>query len=530
MKPIEGTTRRIVIVLGPFLSGILPVLTFPRYDLSWLAWICLVPLFISLSNSNGPKQWFLLCFLCGLIFFPGIFNWILEIPGYRLTHHAILGLYLSLYFGLFGLAFSFIAKRRGAVMALFAAPFLWITHEYVRSNLGFMALPWALIGHTQYNNLQLIQVSSFTGIYGVSFLIVLANAAITAVILAFFLRSEREGILTYAIATRREALFLIVTAASLTALTLLFGKIAISQPIVGESIKLSVIQGNIEQSKKWDRRYAEYTMKTYADLSREASKDQPSIIAWPEAATPGFVLKNLSHLKMLKSLIRETKTYYLIGSAEYPKFKKAGLDSEKIGNTALFFSPEGRVLGQHLKIWLVPFREYVPFEGTIPWPDFIVPEKKRSFGNQGKKFTIFEFDEAKFGVVICWESLFPGLFRKFVKKGAGFIVNITNEAAFGDQEFPYQFLAINVFRAVENKIAVARAANTGISCFIGPYGRITGKIEKNNSDIFVRGYFTQEVPVSQEKTFYTIYGDIFAYVSLITTILLMVLSFSGSKK
>jgi len=266
-------------------------------------------------------------------------------------------------------------------------------------------------------------------------------------------------------------------------------------------------------------------MQKYTDLTRKALKDQPQLIVWPEAATPGFVLKHMSLHQQITSLVKEAKTYFLIGSSEYPKFaKSSSLNPKDIGNTALFYTPKGKIVGQYLKIHLVPFGEYVPYEGIIPWPNFIVPKDKGSYGIPGKKFTLFGIDGSKFGVLICWEIVFPELFREFVKNGANFMINVTNEGWFGKTAAPYQMAAVNVFRAVENRIAVARAANTGISCFIDPYGRITGRVKNNDTDIFVEGYLTQKIPLAYERTFYTINGDIFVYLVLSITILMIAIT------
>jgi apolipoprotein N-acyltransferase len=210
--------------------------------------------------------------------------------------------------------------------------------------------------------------------------------------------------------------------------------------------------------------------------------------------------------------MRRLNTYLLVGSAEYPKFSKT---SSKLrlgrGNTALFFSPEGKVLGQYLKIRLVPFGEYIPCEESIPWPDFIVQRGKRNFDIAGSEATLFQVDGIQFGTLICWEVLFPDLTRNVVKKGADFVINLTNEAWFGSIAFPYQMLSSCVFRAVENRVNLVRCANTGISCFIDPYGRITGRIENGGKDIFVSGTLTQKILISPPGTFYTNHGDLLVY-------------------
>jgi apolipoprotein N-acyltransferase len=521
MRPVAKIIPKIFIFLAPVLSGFLLVLAFPSYDLGWLVWAGLVPLLIAISGRS-PKYGFFLSFVCGVIFFAGTFNWVFEIPGYKFLHHVFLIPYMGLYFGLFGLAFSFISKRWGVTSALLAAPFVWVSLEYVRSNLSFLALPWAFLGHSQHQYPLIIQIASFTGAYGISFLVVMVNSAIAATIFSLSSRLEM----------RRTAIPMMLATGLFTGLTLSYGQIALMRPIARRTIKTSVLQGNIDREMKANpKKNAKFIVQKYADLTKQAAQDQPTLIVWPEAATPGLLLKNLRLLDKTMTLIREVNAHFIIGSSEYPKFIKGSFfKPENIGNTALFFSPKGKFLGQYLKIHLVPFGEYIPFEGTVPWPHFIVPEEKKTYEIPGKEFTLFRLEGAKFGVLICWEIVFPELFRQFVKNGANFMLNITNEGWFGETAAPYQLAAVSVFRAVENRVSLARAANTGISCFIDPFGRITGRVQNNNKDIFVEGYLTQEIRLTQEKTLYTQYGDIFVYVCLILAAVIIALSLFRTKR
>jgi apolipoprotein N-acyltransferase len=163
-----------------------------------------------------------------------------------------------------------------------------------------------------------------------------------------------------------------------------------------------------------------------------------------------------------------------------------------------------------LKIYLLPFGEYVPYEGVIPWPEFIVSASTNS-QIAGTDLVLFGIGGTKFGTLICSEMMFPDLSRHMVKKGAGFLVNISNEAWFGKSSFPYHFLSACIFRAAENRVNIVRATNTGISGFIDPYGRMIAKLSNGREDLFVEGTLTQEILLSPSGTFYTRYGDIIAY-------------------
>ncbi len=508
------------------MTAVFLVLAFPKYDQGWIAWVGLIPLFITLCVGSGKKA-FLLSMICGVFFFTAVFSWTFEIPRYKILHHAVLVIYLGLYFGVFGLLYSVIARRCGIVAALSSAPFLWVALEYARSNFFFLALPWALLGHSQYKFPGIIQFAALTGAYGISFLIVLVNSALTLWVIIIFSKYSILSSSGLSLPSRKSTILMTSSAVILTGLALLYGNTILSRPPVGNQIKLAVLQGNIDRKKKADpKKYASYILQTYSKLSRQAAVDQPDLILWPEASTPGFVLKNPRLLRNISELIAEIQAPFLIGSSEYPKFiKDRQLQPQDVGNTALYFSPEGRFLGQYLKIHLVPFGEQIPYENIISWPGFIVPEDKKTFEIPGKEYTLFSLGENEFGAVICWEVVFPQLFRSFVKTGANFMINLTNEGWFGDSAAPYQMAAIVAVRAAENRVPVARAANTGISCFIDAFGRITGIVKnRDNKPTFVEGYLTMPIRPTNEKTFYTIHGDAFAGLCVIITLGLILIS------
>jgi len=517
--------------MAPVLSGALLVLAFPRNDFGWIAWVGLVPLLIVIHDKR-PSGSFFLALLGGIVFIAGIFDWIRVVNGYELYHHAILVFYLALYIGIFGLVFSLISRRRGLALAFLLAPFVWVSLEYLRSNFFFLALPWALLAHSQHDAATIIQIASITGAYGISFLIVLVNSTLALIVLAISGRYGWFRVNRGNFPTNRAVSSVALVTVLLMVIAFAFGLTVLSRPKSGQNIRISVLQGDVEQSKKWDPDYADLIMNKYSDLSRLATADKPRLIVWPEAATPGLILKSMGFHQQTTKMIRETGCYYIIGSSEYPKFPKNHPRLGEVGNSALFFSPEGKVLGQYFKRRLVPFVEYIPYKNSFDWPSFIVQKEKISWEIIGKEFTLFEIDGIRFGVSICWESLFPHLFRQFVNRGAGFMLNISSEAWFGVSAFQYQFLAATKFRAVENRTSIARAGNYAISCFIDPYGRIIGKIPQNsdNNNSFGKGHLTQEVTFSSEKTFYTLYGDVFMFFVLGVNLLVVISLFFKSSK
>ncbi len=515
-----------LLFLAPVLSGTLLVLAFPKYDLGWLAWVGLLPLLVAVYGKRALFGFFL-AFLCGISFFSGVFYWTLQVSSFTFLHQVILIVYLGSYFGFFGLAFSFLTKRFNLTEVFLTAPFLWVSLEFVRSNMGFMAHPWPLLGHSQVPYPQVIQIASFSGAYGVSFLIVIINSAVAGLVLPLFHRTTASVRQPLKTSPERGASALAGAAALFLMVSLAYGVVTISQPIQGKGIKVSVIQGNIEQSKKWNPAYIKFIMRTYTDLSQEVSKNRPALIIWPEAATPLMITKAPKLHEEVRRMAEAGGSYLLLGSSSHEKFKKG--KEAKFYNSAFLISPEDKGTNQRYdKIRLLPFGEYMPMEETIPWHWINVPNVSNY--TPGKEFTVFEGPGFRFSVNICWETVFPDMVRQFVKNGAQFVVNITNEAWFGKTAAPYHFLSSNVFRAVENRIYLVRCANTGVSCFIDPYGRIVDRVkDASGQDIFVRGVLTETIIPMDSKTIYTRYGDWLAWLCIGCSALFLIIGLSKHK-
>jgi len=517
-------------ILFSISSAFLLVLSFPQFDLSFLAWIALTPLLAVLATS-GPKRGFLFSLLCGIIFFSGIFHWILEVPRYRLLHHGILGLYLGFYFGLFGLAFSGVCVRLGLTTALIAAPFFWVSLEFLRSNLWFLALPWGLLAHSQHHHPVFIQTASVTGTYGVSFLIVLVNSALTAVGDGVLSRFKNHATAFDRTPFPKARTWAVAIAGGIWIISLIYSQVMISRPFDGQAAKVAVVQPNIPQNKKWNRKYADFIMQTYADLTEHAAAEQPALIIWPESATPAAINQNMKVKRQVEHIVRSAETYLLLGSCEQQKFGQRRSKKIIYKNSAFLISAKNRPAKRqrYQKIRLLPFGEYLPLKKTIPWSMINVPDIERSV--PGNKYTVFEHPAFRFGVTICWENIFPEMVRQYVLRGAEVIVNITNEAWFGKTAAPYQFVSMSVFRAVENRIYVARSANTGISCLIDPYGRIVDRVRNaRGDDTFVRGNLIGYVIPMTSKTFYTRYGDWPVWVCTVFSVVFILLAlFKGSR-
>lgn len=490
------------------MSAMLLIASFPSHDCGSLAWVALVPLLIALEGM-GPARALSIASVTGAIFFTGIFYWIWVVESFSPIDYGLLVTCLSLPVALFGVALNWVRKKTGLPNVLVAPP-LWVALEYARSHAAFLSAPWMLLGHSQYLHPSLIQITAITGVYGLSFLIVLVNAAIADSIMYHRVSASHGHVGIFASAISMRATLL--AAAILITANWAYGRYVIAEGVQGRWMRVALVQGNVPQDRKWDRSYLQRTLVKYAELTREAARGTPSLIIWPETAIPGDVQHDPELQRRVSQLAQTTKSYLLVGSAENAKFshkKRTG----RFYNSLFLFTPEGRIAGAYHKIGLVPFGEYTPLKNYIKWPEAIVaPGDDMEPGDQ---LTLFVVDHAVLAGTICWENIFPDLFRKFVKHGAGLMINATNEAWFGETAAPYQLLAMSVFRAVENHVSIARAANTGVSALIDPFGRITGRLhDARGKELFVSGSLSGDVLVSSVRSFYTVHGDVFAFTQI----------------
>jgi apolipoprotein N-acyltransferase len=522
----------LILFITAFLSGVILFSGFSKICLPGLSWIALVTL-LSILRGHTVAAGFFAGLVCGAVFFLGIFRWIFEVSGYTYLHHTLLAIYLGSYLGCFGLVYSLVSRRIGTTAGLAASPFVWVSLEYLRSNAFFLELPWGLLAHSQYTQPLMIQISSVFGLWGLSFLIVSVNAGIAALLLIStgWMREKKEGLHSFWIQTKRP-LWVTVLSLLLLLSTVAYGHLNTNRVLDGAPIRLAIVQGSIEQMKKWDPAYARSIMQTYHDLTMEAAKDRPELILWPETATPASVSRYPQLMQEIKTLALKTGSRILFGSAQGQKFGSSQAGSIKLHNSAFLVVPNtgNEMPERYDKIRLFPFGEYLPYKEFISWSWIGVAE----FGSYipGTEYKLFEVDGVRFATTICWENLFPDLVRQFVKKGARFIVNITNEAWFGETAAAEQFLSMNVFRAVENGVYVVRCANTGISCFIDPCGRVVDRVKnKEGKDVFVSGFLTGEVVPVSPNTFYTRYGDWFAWLCIIVSAgFIIVAIFSKTRK
>ncbi len=487
----------------------LAVLSFPRFDLYGLAWIALVPLHLAIQGRS-PWAAFGAGWVAGAVFFIGTMSWVTHtmivfgklpaIVSYPLMF--LLVAYLGLYFGLFAVVAAFLHRRLGPYSALLA-PALWTSLELLRT-YALSGLPWAALGYSQYLALPVIQVADLAGVYGVSFWIVLVNLAIAETISA--IRSRRVGAAGWIV---------VGSAAAFSAFALAYGEWRLTADRVSDppTIRAGVVQANIPQDVKWDVRFRQETVRTYRRLSDELARQSLGLMVWPEAAMPFFFEEDLAFRHQVAQTAREAGVPLLFGSPAVTIVS----GRTRLHNSAYLLSPGGEILGRYDKIHLVPFGEYVPLSGLL----FFVNKMVEGIGDflPGSDYTVFPLPDARLGVVICYEVIFPDLVRRFVKEGADLMATITNDAWFGDSAAPFQHFSMVVFRAVENRVPFVRAANTGVSGFIDRTGRIQGM-----SPLFVEAAMADTVRLGDERTFYTQYGDIFSYACVIITLAAILLA------
>lgn len=520
---MKKATRRHLALAS--LTGLLYPFCFPNFDMGMMAWIVLVPLHVLLDRLPARRA-FGMGWWAGWLASAGTMFWVvtamhtygkLALP-LSYAGLALLAAYLGLYFGLYAFGVAWL-RRAVPFLAFPAAPFLWVSLELIRTYL-FSGLPWALFGYTQYQWLPAIQIADLSGVYGVSFMIVLVNAAVSEI--GLWVWSEGK------VRSDRSFPWFSSTAAALgMAFTLFYGQAALhhgTQADTKPSLNIGLVQPNIDQAHKWDETYARETLTRYARLTARAAPGA-NLVIWPEAATPFLFEMQKSYRDEIASLASAHGVPLLLGSPALRYFQDG---RPYLLNSAYLLSSGGDILGRYDKRHLVPFGEYVPLRSVLFFLDKLVegigdfeagtvPTVLSLPGSGTRASGIAGSPPVRFGVVICFEVIFPALVREFVRDGAEFMVTITNDAWFGDSAAPFQHFGMVVFRAVENHVAFARAANTGISGFIDRYGRIL-----NATPIFEETALTGQIPIRNAPTFYSHYGDVFAYGCVIITALLLI--------
>jgi apolipoprotein N-acyltransferase len=495
-------------------SGFLLFLSFPKYGNGIVAWVAVIPLFFALQQVKAGEG-FKLGFLAGIVAHTGILYWIANVVvqyGYLPLYLGIaamfmLAVYLSIYTALFSMGVV-ILRERGIPLVL-SAPLLWTILEYSRSQL-FTGFPWENLAYSQYLFGIIIQIADITGIYGISFTIVMINAALYD-FLAFSGKKKRYLLV--------EAVMVCVVIAVILGYG--YFRIAYIEKLSNNEKHLDValIQGNIDQNIKWNSLYQAKTIDIYRSLSLASGISPGGLIVWPETAAPFYFQRHDDFQSQVVDIAKTTGSMLLFGSPSY--------DEEKgniyFRNSAFLLNPDGSQSGRYDKVHLVPYGEYVPLRRLFPFIGKLVA----GVGDfrSGNLFTPLLSKERSLGVLICYEGIFPEASRDYKKARAEVLVNITNDAWFGDSSAPYQHLSMTVFRAVENRLSLVRAANTGISAIIAPTGLIISRTQ-----IFERSILKGSVKIIDAKTFYAAYGDAFVYLCGIVLFIIYIFTMQRRRK
>lgn len=480
-------------------SAVLLTFSFPKAGYGWLAWLALAPLLLALRQVR-PKTGFLLGFTFGLVHNTGLVYWTVHtmnqygnIPMFQAIFLLILlAAYLSLYPGLFSALLTWLRPSPGKL--IFIAPAIWVVLEMVRDRL-FTGFPWELLGYSQYKYLWLIQAADLFGVYSISALIVAVNAVLAVVLLGWLELSWQDFVPDRKLARRAAGVMLAVLVCT-TAYGILRMRSVDQTAASSDQAKVAVIQGNIDQAQKWDPRFQVLTTVKYRRLSLEPAAKSADLVIWPETAAPFYLWDDKVLTDMVLEGVKSAGAYFIIGSPSYA----AGKGQLIYHNSAFMITPQGKPAGKYDKVHLVPFGEYVPLRRFLPFIHKLVAQVGDF--RPGRRGRTLPWDHHRAGVLICYESIFPGLARAMVANGADLLVNITNDAWFGRTSAAYQHFSMAVFRAVENRRSLARAANTGISGFIDACGRILV-----STDLFTEAVAARPLALIKTRSFYSRWGD-----------------------
>jgi apolipoprotein N-acyltransferase len=486
---------------------------FPSAALWPLAYVGLVPLLLW-TQGKSYRQAFLGGTLAGLVFYGVTFSWFASLT-YWVGSIVLLGVaLLVVFFALFwgGIAAGKVLfERRMPALVFLAVPSMWVVMEYIQNHI-FTGFGWGSVGYTQWNNLAVAQLAAVGSVYAASFYVVLMNALLYELL-------QRVGGSRWAWAAGAAVLVLAVAVP-------LWGTLQMEEPDMSSSLQVGVIQPNFSLDVKWGYEYAELMFEIQRRQTDEVASRGAELVVWPESALYGYAVDEIDRLG---SIVRSNDVYLLMGSNHYEATGPRMEHEFRYFNSAFLISPEGRILGRYDKRHLAPFGEYVPLSDVLGFVGKVVP--LISDFSAGKRITVFEIEGGKFAVLICFENSFPHVVRESGRKGTDFLVQLTNDGWFGHTVQPEQDLAIAVFRAIENGCTLVRGTNTGISCFIDPWGRISGVVQSRyGEEVFVRGESVETISTVAHGTFYKAYGDAWAIgCAAVTAVLLGLCVYAGKR-
>ncbi len=481
-------------------------ISYPKVSFSFAAWLMLAPFVWGVCHVRSVWGACLYGWLTGLISNAGLLSWVyytcvhggnLSKPLAAVAWLGLAGL-LALQFAVFGMACHFL-KKTGAIFPMLAACG-WVALEWLHQTIAFYGIgfPWIMLGYTQWNVPQVLYIASYTGIYGLSFVLAFTGASVGW---CFGQTELRKGLWQLVLAT---ALFGCVYGYG-AHMQRRFARF-MQRPHSLLTLQTAILQPNIDQYKKWTPEFEAEINRTLQDMGDSLQGKNVYLAVWPESVVPG-ALTDEYYFELFKTIGEQNGAYQIVGSNIF-----SSQEERYVG--AYLMTPQGDGLSAYRKVKLVPFGEFIPFEWLLKYivKDIEVMGALGSFLPGPVEQPLLDAGGVKLGSTVCYESIFPQLWRAQAKQGAQVFVNITNDAWFFDTAAPYQHLAVNVLRAVENGLPVVRAANTGFSAYIDAFGNV-----KERSSLFQQEIITTSVPLSvrDTSTFYVKWGDWFAWVCAI---------------
>jgi len=495
-------------------SGLLGAASFAPFNQAWLCWIALTPLIVAIwfSGKNSRRSWLrnlLLGYVAGVIFFTAAFSWLGSL-GTLFANFWLhgLSLLLSIYLGL-NFAFwawfigllapkNFVSSWRNLLTAFLAAS-AWVAHEWIRGWL-FTGFGWNGLGVALHAQWPLIQIAEFTGVTGLSFIIAFANIIAVTTPIRLFVEAR-----THRMQPHWDLNLTVLAVIGL----FVFGWRSTERSSSYQSLHVAAVQANVRQQEKFDPQFAADIFDKFTRLSELAlhANPPPDLLIWPESATPGPVRdESTPSFRFVKGFAAANKVDLLLGSID--------VEDQQVYNAALLFSDSGRGVQVYHKLHLVPFGEYIPLRQAFPLFAVVAGHWVSGDFDTGQDYTVFRLTNGNVQVapLICFEDTIGDLTRQFVRNGANLLVNITNDGWFLRSAASQQHLANAVFRCVETRRPMVRAANTGVTCFVNEFGRVRQRLQDETGNTFTEGVLTGEVnvPIERELTFYARHGELFA--------------------
>jgi apolipoprotein N-acyltransferase len=496
------------------LSGLLCAASLPPFELSWLCWFALTPLLAAIwfSGAKSKRRWarnLLLGYVAGLVFFTIAFSWLGSLGTLfeNIWLHGLpflLSTYMGLNFALWGCFVGLIKPRNFVssprnLLAAFLAASAWITHEWIRGWL-FSGFGWNGLGVALHANWPIIQIAEFTGVGGLSFVIVFANIIAVTTPLRLFLEARTHQM--------RPHWDINLTTLAIVAL-LVFGWRTAQNPAPSKPLRVAAVQAYVPQREKFDPRFAGEIFDRFQRWSEAAVRatPPPDLLVWSESSMPDPALDQRgASYEFVMDFARSTTTDLLLGTID--------LEERRAYNAAALISEGGQKVQIYRKIHLVPFGEYIPLRHSFPLFAAAAGRWVEGDFDVGQDYTVFRLSRGNVGVapLICFEDTIGDLTRRFVLAGADVLVNVTNDGWFLHSAGSRQHLANAVFRCVETRRPMVRAANTGVTCFVNEFGRVTQLLQDDTGSTFTQGVLSGEVNVPQDRqlTFYTRHGELFA--------------------